>query len=102
MGAGRFRTETARSGAGPPDTSEDLHNIKLQIQNTMTSQMKDNGRKRKNYFPDFLTRNPTFSVYTLYSCTCIEVTNSDCIELGLCYCFLFSVLAFNKKEKWTT
>lgn len=81
VGVGMFRTDRARSGAGSPDTSEDLHNIKLQSQNTLTGQMRDCERKGKKAFPEFLTRNPVFSVCTLYSWTCMveKVTNSDCM-----------------------
>lgn len=63
-----------------PDTSEELHNIKLRLQNTITGQIRGCGRKGGKLFPDFLMRNPTFSVCTLYSWIgMVKVTNADCM-----------------------
>lgn len=48
------------------DTSEDLHNIKLQLQNTLTGQMQDCGRNGKKAFSCVFNKKPhVFSLHVI-------------------------------------
>lgn len=54
-----------------PDTYEDLHNIKLQLQNTLTGQMQDCGRNGKKAFPCVFNKKPhVFSLHVIQLDAC--------------------------------